>query len=298
MIRKINIALAVLFVAMFALKGLKTAMQSGGAPAAREETADPSGDVSELAPHVYYEYWVGYTLENPISNRNGVLLDMVRAVFPNATFNLVHGDVSNVVERLRTDSRAVVVGFGDHTALAEFPVAPTPLMNCPLVLMTLRTNPWHYTDFSSLTNLRIVANDAFLDYTDIRSLKKLTENGGANLRILPDGVTKVEMAEMVMKGEADAMVIADLHNSEGAPKDGLTSMRFIQSFRKSSVIASEGTLLYVSGLDADFAKKVIDDFERGIRRIDASGELRRICEYYGTQYEPLHAPDPETAAAP
>lgn len=240
MIRKINIALAVLFVAMFALKGLKTAMQSGGAPAAREETAEPSGDVSELAPHVYYEYWAGYTLENPISNRNGVLLDMVRAVFPNATFDLVHGDVSNVVERLRTDSRAVVVGFGDHTALAEFPVAPTPLMNCPLVLMTLRTNPWHYTDFSSLTNLRIVANDAFLDYTDIRSLKKLTENGGANLRILPDGVTKVEMAEMVMKGEADAMVIADLRNSEGAPKDGLTSMRFIQSFRKSSVVASEG----------------------------------------------------------
>ena len=66
MIRKINIALAVLFVAMFALKGLKTAMQSGGAPAAREETAEPSGDVSELAPHVYYEYWAGYTLENPI----------------------------------------------------------------------------------------------------------------------------------------------------------------------------------------------------------------------------------------
>ena len=174
MIRKVNIALAALFVAMFALKGLKTVMQSGGAPAAREETAEPSGDVSELAPHVYYEYWAGYTLENPISNRNGVLLDMVRAVFPNATFNLVHGDVSNVVERLRADSRAVVVGFGDHEALAEFPVAPTPLMRCPLVLMTLRTNPWRYTDFSSLTNLRIVASDAFLDYTDIRSLKKLT----------------------------------------------------------------------------------------------------------------------------
>ena len=91
---------------------------------------------------------------------------------------------------------------------------------------------------------------------------------------------------VVGKGEADAMVIADLHNSDGAPKDGLTSMRFIQNFRKSSVIASEGTLLYVSGLDADFAKKVIDDFERGIRRIDASGELRRICEYYGTPYAP------------
>lgn len=298
MIRKVNIALAVLFVAMFALKGLKTVMQSGEAPVAREESAETSGDVSDIAPHVYYEYWAGYTLENPISNRNGVLLDMVRAVFPNATFNLVHGDVSNVVERLRTDSRAVVVGFGDHEALAEFPVAPTPLMRCPLVLMTLRTNPWRYTDFSSLTNLRIVASDAFLDYTDIRRLKELTGRGGAHLSIMPDDVTKVAMAQMLLKGGADAMVIADLHNAEGASKDGLTSMRFIQSFRKSSVVASEGTLLYVSGLDADFTKRVIDDFESGIRRIDASGELRRICEYYGTPYEPLHAPDPEAAETP
>lgn len=299
MIKKVNILLAVLFAAMIALKGLKSLTQSGGTPAAPQEAEkERSGDVSELAPHVYYAYWAGYTLENPISNRNGVLLDMVRAVFPNAVFNLVNGNVSNIVDKLREDSRAVVVGFGAHEAFAEFPVAPTPLMHCPLVLMTLRTNPWHYEDFSSLTNLKIVANDSFLDYTVMRRLKELTDGGEAKLRVVTNQLTKVELAEMVMKGEADAMVIADLQNVEGAPKDGLTSMRFIQSFRKSSVIASEGTLLYVSGLDADFAKKVIEDYESGIRRIDGTGELRRICEYYGTPYETPRAPDQKSGEAP
>ena len=299
MIKKVNILLAVLFAVMLALKGLKSLSQSGGAPAAPQEAEEErSGDVSELAPHVYYAYWAGYTLVNPISNRNGVLLDMVRAVFPNAVFKFVNGNVSDVVEKLREDSRAVVVGFGAHEALAEFPVAPTPLMQCPLVLMTLRTNPWYYDGFSSLTNLKIVANDAFRDYSVMRTLKELTDRGEAKLRVVTNELAKVELAELVMKGEADAMVIADLQNVEGAHKDGLTAMRFIQNFRKSSVVASEGTLLYVSGLDADFAKRVIDDFESGIRRIDASGELRRICEYYGTPYEPLHAADPEAAETP
>ena len=96
----------------------------------------------------------------------------------------------------------------------------------------------------------------------------------------------VDLAEMVLKGEADAMVVADFKNVEGASRDGLASMRLIQSFWKSSDIASDETLLYVSGVDADYEKKVIDDFESGIRRIDKSGELRRIYEYYGTPYEP------------
>jgi hypothetical protein len=73
-------------------------------------------------------------------------------------------------------------------------------------------------------------------------------------------------------------------NVEGATLDGLTSLRFLQRFRKSKVIANDGTMLYVSGKDADFAKRVIDAFEAGIRRIEKSGERRRIFEYYGVPY--------------
>ena len=285
MIKKLNIALAVLFVAMFALKGLRSVTGPKARATAAPAAESASGDRSQLAPRVYYQYWAGYTLENPISNRNGVLLDILRAVFPNATFTCLHGEIAEVAEKLRTDDRAVVVGFGAHEALAEFPCAPTPLMHCPLVLMTLRTNPWYYEDFSSLTNLKIVASDAFLDYLVIRRLKELTDRGEANLIVMTNDETKVELGEMVLKGNADALAVADLQNVEGAPKDGLTSVKFIQSFRKSPVIASEGTLLYATGIDADFSGKVIEDFEKGFRRIAASGELRRICEYYGVPHK-------------
>jgi len=40
--------------------------------------------------------------------------------------------------------KAVVVGFGEHPDLKGVRRAQTPLMKCPLVLMTQRTNPWRY----------------------------------------------------------------------------------------------------------------------------------------------------------
>ena len=86
---------------------------------------------------------------------------------------------------------------------------------------------------------------------------------------------------------ANAFVLSDLQNSDVATRDGLMSARFVHSFRKSSAITSEGTVLYVSGLDPDFASRVIDEYEAGLRRIDASGELRRIMEYYEIPYAPL-----------
>lgn len=284
MIKKVNIALVAVFVAMFVIKGLKSKSAPKAAAPEPSPAAETAEGVSSLAPNAYYAYWAGYTLENPISNRNGILLDIVRAVFPKVTFEWIRDDVSEIVEKLRTDERAVAVGFGAHEAMAGFPSAPTPLMRCPLVLMTLRTNPWRYTDFSSLTNLRIVVSDALMDYTVMQRLRELTAGGGARLHVLSNGVTKVDMGEMVLRGEADAMAVADLQNEEGVAKDGLASTRFIQNFRKSPEIACDGTLLYTSGLNAEFSKQVIEDFEKGLRRIDASGELRRICEYYGVPY--------------
>lgn len=290
MIKKVNVALAVAFVVLLAFKGLKGLKDAReNASAARQDAAPARQEVSQLAPCVYYGYWAGYTLENPISNRNGVLLDIVRAIFPNATFRHVHGNVEDFVTYLREDAHAVVVGFGEHPALNEFPAAATPLMYCPLVLMTLRTNPWRYKDVSSLDGLRIVAGEAYLDYKVMRDLRARAGKDSKRLRFFPSSITKVELAEIVEKGEADAFVMADLMNKEGATIDGLTSVRFLQRFRKSKPIANDGTLLYVSGKDADFAKRLAAEYEEGLRRIDRSGERRRIFEYYGIPYEPVKA---------
>jgi len=287
MIKKINVVLVVAVVALFAIKGLQSLKdaKSKRSADARQDVASVQQEVSRLAPNVYYSYWAGYTLENPISNRNGVLLDIVRAIFPQAQFRQLHGSVDEFVKTLREDAQAAVVGFGDHPDLKEFSSAPTPLMFCPLVVMTLRTNPWHYKDFSSLTNLRIVADEAFLDYKVIRDLRERVGRDSPKLRLLPSNISKVEMGAMVEKGEADAFVMADLKNAEGAAIDGLTSTRFLQNFRKSKTISNDGTLVYVSGKDPDFAKRLVEEYEAGLRRIKKSGLHRRIYEYYGIPYE-------------
>ena len=289
MIKKINVALAIAFAVLLTVKGLKQLKDAATARSATRQNvaAAQQADVSSLAPHVYYGYWAGYTLENPISNRNGILLDIVRAVFPKATFSHVHGNVEAFAKIMQEDPNAVVVGFGNHPELKKYQSAPTPLMHCPLVLMTLRTNPWRYKGAASLDELRIVADEAFLDYKVIRDLRARVGKDSGRLRLVPSTVTKVGLAEIVEKGEADAFVMADLMNVEGATLDGLTSLRFLQRFRKSKVIANDGTMLYVSGKDADFAKCVIDAYEAGIRRIEKSGERRRIFEYYGVPYTPV-----------
>ena len=289
MIKKINVALAIAFAVLLTVKGLKQLKDAATAQSTARQNvaAAQQADVSNLAPHVYYGYWAGYTLENPISNRNGILLDIVRAVFPKATFRHVHGNVEAFAKIMQEDPNAVVVGFGNHPELKKYQSAPTPLMHCPLVLMTLRTNPWRYKGAASLDELRIVADEAFLDYKVIRELHARVGKNSDRLRLAPSTVTKVGLAEIVEKGEADAFVMADLMNVEGATLDGLTSLRFLQRFRKSKVIANDGTMLYVSGKDADFAKRVIDAYEAGIRRVEKSGERRRIFEYYGVPYTPV-----------
>ena len=74
MIRKINMLLGMAFVAMLALKGVKVFKDSRAAAAQTHVAASAERpDASHLAPCVCYGYWAGYTVENPISNRNGTV---------------------------------------------------------------------------------------------------------------------------------------------------------------------------------------------------------------------------------
>ena len=290
MIKKVNFLLITVFAAMLALKGVKVFKSNKETKSqVIKTTSSERQNVSQLSPHICYGYWAGYSVENPISNRNGVLLDTMRAIFPNATFRNVHGNVKEFAKILREDPQAVVVGFGEHPDLQSIKRAPTALMQCPLVVMTLRTNPWHYKGPSSLDSLRIVANEAFLDYKVIRDLRERHANDTNFLRLVSASVSKVELAEMVEKGDCDAFVMAKSKDDNGLLMDGFASMHLVRNFRSSDEIGSDGTFLYVSGLDADLAKRTIDEYETGLRRIDANGERRRIFEYYGMPYAPVNA---------
>ena len=288
MIKKLNIVLVVVFFAMLAMKGLVALKKPRDRQHQKAEANVVREEVSALAPCVYYAYWSGYSVENPISNRNGVLLDTVKAIFPNATFHRVYGEVKEFARLLKEDPKAVVVGFGEHPELEGALSAPTPLISCPIVLITLRTNPWRFEGVSSLEGVRILANKSFLDYSVLKELRARNGKDSSRLRILPDSVSKVKQAEMVAKGEADGFVSTGV-DSAGTTLDGVASMRILQQFRKSAPIGADGTLLFVSGKDASFATNVVAAYEAGIRRIDANGQRRRIVEYYGMQYEPLKA---------
>jgi hypothetical protein len=127
----------------------------------------------------------------------------------------------------------------------------------------------------------------FLDYSFIRKLRDRKGKDSQLLRIMPSTSTKIQFADMVEDGEADAFMMSGMRNEVGTMMDGATSMRLLYQFRKSEPIASEGTRFIVSKKDPELAKRIVDEFEKGIRRIDRSGERRRIFEYYGAAYDPL-----------
>ena len=79
MIKKVNILLLVVFVALLALKGVKMLKSNNAAKSRARGTASAERqNVSQIPLHICYGYWAGYSVENPISNRNGVLLDIMR----------------------------------------------------------------------------------------------------------------------------------------------------------------------------------------------------------------------------
>ncbi len=63
----------------------------------------------------------------------------------------------------------------------------------------------------------------------------------------------------------------------------LASIRYIHGFRKSKRIAYSDYLFFVSGKNPVLPKRLIEDYEAGMRCSEVSGQLRRIREYYGME---------------
>lgn len=279
MIKKINIALAICFVALFAMKGLKQ-MKKEKASRPKEVAVVQTQSANLPAPDVYYIYWSSYSVVDPISNRNGVLLDIIRAIFPEAKFHRLRADVPDIVKVLKENPRAVVVGLGAHPDLALCRSAPTPLVHTGYVLMTLRSNPWRYTGPDSLKNLKIAARKSLLECAGLRKLHAQNNKEGKSLlRVVPTEASTADLAAMVEKGEVDAFAATGAKDMGGASA-GRVPEHLTHKFRVSEEIGSEPSLLYVSSLDEEFSKRVVEEYEKGLIRIQKSGERRRILEFY------------------
>ena len=290
MIRKVNVLLVVLFAALIGVKALKSLSASRAASSAGSPGAE-ARQVPSLAPNVYYFNWSDFSVENTMANRNGVLLDTLRAIFPDARFVHLRGAVSVFAKALREDPRAVVVGFGHHRDLKGVGVvSDLPLALSRLAVMTLRSNPWRYSGPESLAGLRIVSNDDFLDYPLVKRVVKVQESGETagmpTINVVSDLKSREDIGRMVESGQADAFFVT-CDSSSFMPEQ--FSSTIFQRFRMSGAIDSGEVLLRVSTLDASYSSALLEAYGKGMRRIDASGERARIFAYYGLEPPALPA---------
>ena len=278
MIRKVCILLVALIAAMIILK---LALLSGGkgtevksAPSVtRAEDAK-----SDLAPTVYYTRWVPYAVENDVTHRNGYILDLVRAIFPKARFVRVFQDMHEVERAIERDPDGVSVMYGDHPVFAAYEKAPTPLHEIDMVVYTLRTNDWRYAStLDSLAQLRLGFTE---DYLDVKILRTLLEKHPDRVRVYHAGETNFDnIAAEVLAGRIDAFAVS-LGNAADSRQVGMAAERMLD-FRQSKPIGKGDPLFIPSNRDPARAKRLIEDYERGLRLVERTGELRRLREYYG-----------------
>ena len=291
MIKKLNIALAIAFAVLIAVKAIKSVLPERGRKAAVQ--AEASRDSADETPAitVYYDNWTYFAQENRISNRNGICLDMLRAIFPRAQFRRVNvEDVSSFAEKLREDPSGVLCTFGRHPDLKDCVTAPTPLAYSTIVLYTLRSNPWRFTGPESLEKIKIATSREFLDFGLLRDLYERFGEDSQRLKVLPGNTSAADLEKIVETGAADAFVATGVKLDNALSADAAqqrSSTSRLKRFRFSGEIARDNVLFRVSSADPDNSKRIVDAYEKGIRRIEANGQRRRIFEYYSMTPTPI-----------
>ena len=284
MIKKINIALVSVFAVILLVNALKGVLsgERDCVRKARVESPSAASDVPKV--NVYYVRWSKFAMKNRISRRNGVLLDIMRAIFPGSDSHHITGDAKKFVEKMSEDPSAVVIGFGAHPDLAECRRAPTPLVMAPLIVRTLRSNPWRYEGPESLDKLRLVVRSSLLDYAIGRERLQSLPAGSDRMLVVDGGMGIGEITDLIESGKVDGFLAT---GEDRTSEIEMTAVQILQRFRTSKIIARDPVYLYVSNVNPAFADAVIDAYESGLRRIEASGERARIFAYYGMTPEPL-----------
>ena len=279
MIRKVCVLLVVLLAAMVGLKvALVLKAGKAAAPAAPAKVVRAADAKADLAPNVYYTRWIPYAVENEVSHRNGYILDLIRAIFPKARFVRIFQDVRAVKDALTNDVNGVSVMYGDHPDLGQFPKAPTPIYEIDMVVYTLRTNTWRFVaGEDSLSQIRLGFTE---DYLDVKVLREHAQRHPDRVRIYKAGEANFDnVAAEALAGRIDGFAVSkgDVADSR---QIGMAAERMIE-FRQSKPITRDAALFMTSNKDPEASRRLIEAYEKGRKAIEASGELRRLREYYG-----------------
>jgi len=287
MIKKINIALLVCCGLLFGMKimiGCAAKIRSGAQPDGSEEVQSPE-EKSQLAPTIYYTRRAPVFAPNRVTNRNGVLMDVLREIFPQARFV---GDVDVSSAHLARDvlekvPSGVTAEYGDVPDLADFPSSKMPLGIGMVCLYLPRTSTWTYNGPNSLDALRIGFDSDFLACSALADFKRKWRDVPGKVVVLDISHLETEkLGKMVDEGKLDAY--ADVQISAYVSMKSDDAKTFVK-YRRSAVIGQVPLFFRASRLDPEFSKRLIADFENGMRRIIRNGVLLRIFSYYVPEEE-------------
>lgn len=277
MIKKINILLVSSVAVLFGLSLLLDLLE-GKRGASRSEPAAEEEAATRFAPTVYYAQWHPYFSVDPISNHNGYVLDIVRAVFPEAKFVRKECPPAGFAELLDADPMSACVNFGQHPALARHAAAPSPIGYYQPVVYLPRGSKWHYTEPASLDEICIGVDPWFFDSEVIRDFCEKWKGDPGHVRIL-DTDDRIEGAmKLIDSGEIKAFVDMRMDMYELQYR---SSRQIIWDFRFTDPIDRVYMLFRPSSADPAVSAALIEAWEAGMKRITESGEKRRIQEYYG-----------------
>jgi len=285
MIKKLNIALVVVVLALFGLKGLKDVMDAKKAAKSGEALAALSVDDRNAAftPHIYSAQWHPFVNPDELSNRNGYVVDVLRAIFPKLKVTIMRGGISNCVHVLATDAHALVVNYGDHPAFADFPKAPTQVSWMCYGLFFKRDLKWRYEGPESLDALRIACSDTYFDSPVLRAFQSKWKDTPGKLTVVRGKNFNSADFSGIERGEFDAFAgMLKGNNAERARGDAYLYTRY----SKSGPIDVIPLYVRCSNLDMAYTKAFIAAYEAGMKEIEADGRLRRIREYYGFKDRP------------
>lgn len=279
MIKKLNSVLLVALVLLLVLKMAKDKL-SEVSTAPVESVAVASVRNGEFTPTVYYTTWVPYALANPVTKRNGYLLDLVRAIFPNARFVRVGGSVRNLAERLREDPSGVLCECGEHPLLKDSISAPSPLLRREISVYTERSNPWVYKNASSLESLCLSVMENDLDSKVVREHFEKFKGDPKRVRFFTgDFCDNVNWRDELIAKRIDAYIDTRLVGIKSSLLGSLAEQMLWASV--SPPIDTVDVLFSVSNRDPAYAQQLIAAYERGLQAVESSGELRRLRDYYG-----------------
>ena len=279
MIRKLNGLLLAVVLALVAAKGLVGFVKASRRPVSVASAAVARAADDGLAPNVIFETWVPLAVENPTTARNGYLLDLMRAVFPRARFVRTSLTVEKARRLLAADTNAVCIAYGDHPRLRDFVHAPTPLMKADIVVYTRRSLAWTYRGLASLEAIRLGMQAGYLDCPVVCAYEEKSRGTPHAVKVFgEDSPYAVRPFFAIDRGEVDGIVQTRMDYSTASL--GRTADRLMK-YNVSPAIERAAILLTVSNADPAHAQRLVDAYEAGLKRIEASGEHRRIRAYYG-----------------